>query len=138
MIPVHCLTRHNPPDTYGDCVRACIASMLELPATDVPHFYRDGCDAETGTQRMREYLATLGYCAFYVAYDGGSSLDELQRVMMQINPGITYMLFGSTEDCDHIVICRDGITLHDPAWVRVPIIGPSSNGFWGIMVLVKM
>ncbi len=26
---------HNPPHSYGDCFRACIASILEM---DVPHF----------------------------------------------------------------------------------------------------
>jgi hypothetical protein len=29
---------HNLPHTMGDCFRACVASILELPYEEVPHF----------------------------------------------------------------------------------------------------
>lgn len=30
-----------PGEQYGDCMRACIASLLDIPIADVPHFLRD-------------------------------------------------------------------------------------------------
>jgi len=32
---------HVPGEQYGDCMRACIASLLDLPIAEVPHFLRD-------------------------------------------------------------------------------------------------
>lgn len=33
---------HTPPHDAGNCLQACIASLLELPLDDVPHFVADG------------------------------------------------------------------------------------------------
>lgn len=44
MIPVHSQVVHDPPATYGDCLRACIASVLEVPAQCVPHFLEGNND----------------------------------------------------------------------------------------------
>lgn len=30
-----------PNEQYGDCQRACIASLLDLPISEVPHFLRE-------------------------------------------------------------------------------------------------
>ncbi len=44
MIPLMQRNHHDPANgIYGDCHRAAIASLLELPMDDVPHF----CDADS-------------------------------------------------------------------------------------------
>lgn len=38
MIPVDMRIKHDPPNNMGDCFKCCVASILELPYEDVPHF----------------------------------------------------------------------------------------------------
>jgi hypothetical protein len=44
MIPQFMSVTHNPPYTYGDCFRASIASILEIPTEEIPHPYQGGED----------------------------------------------------------------------------------------------
>ena len=46
MTPTHCITKHNPPHSYGDCLRACVATILDFDALDVPNFADAGVDAD--------------------------------------------------------------------------------------------
>lgn len=131
------MVKHDPPNSYGDCVRACIASLLSMPAEHVPHFYHDNCEGVEGNQRLKEFLQTVGYAPFWVAYDGASRLDEIQRIMTLNAPSVHYMLFHANSGGDHVIICKDDQIVHDPAWYRLPITGPNSIGNWGVLVLVK-
>ena len=36
MIPIPMRVPHNPPHSYGDCFRACIASILEMDVPPLP------------------------------------------------------------------------------------------------------
>lgn len=138
MVPNFCQTAHRPPDTHGDCVRACIASIMDVddPAT-VPHFFRDGCDAHTGMARIVEYLQPLGYLPFYVAYPGTDSLQDVLDTTSGNNPGVHYMLFGGTDTgADHVVICCDGRVVHNPG-VGADVTRPTVAGMWIIMVVVR-
>jgi hypothetical protein len=139
MTPVHCITKHDPPNSYGDCVRACIASLFDLPCAEVPHFFEDGPIADIADARLREWLAARGYAPFYSHFDGSISRADLLDMMRESNPGIHYLLFGSTSDGDsnHVVICKDNEVVHDPAWVVSGLSHPGSNGFWSIMVVAR-
>lgn len=140
MTPAHCRVKHDPEaGTYGDCVRACIASLLDVPNPEhVPHFYHDNCDATEGIRRMREYLRSVGYAIFAVAYDGSISRDELMSIMEQNNPDAHYMLLGQTEPGnDHAVICKGGKQVHDPSWIPSSVKLPHSAGIWMIAALVR-
>lgn len=132
MQPVHCRTRHDPPHSYGDCVRACVASLLELPPEDVPHVYHDNCDGPEGMRRMREWLRERGYGLFASNYDG-VPLSEMLSFMGELNPDVHYMLFGGTGDGgDHVVICHGDKIVHNPAWYGCSLVGPASTGYWQI------
>jgi hypothetical protein len=136
MIPVHCIVKHNvDAGTFGDCVRACIASLLELPAEDVPHFYHDDCDGETGNARISEWLAGRGLVPFWSAFPGSDPLDAVLQHMNAINPNVHYMLYGNTGFGDHVVVCQGGKIVHDPAWVPDGLAAPNSSGLWVILVL---
>ena len=137
MIPVHCIVKHDPPNSYGDCVRACVASLLNLPAEAVPHFYHDN-NKDAAQDRIREFLATVGYAPFWVHYPADAPLADILTVMNSNCPNAHYILFGRTETGDHVVVCRNDEIVHDPAWYRVPIIGPTSLDRWGVLVLVKL
>jgi hypothetical protein len=69
MIPVDMIDVPSPdnPEAVGDCFRACIASIFELKAGEVPHFLK----IELGTRyawtyTLDQWLAPQGlwYCDF--------------------------------------------------------------------------
>ena len=125
MTPDICLVKHDPPSSYGDCVRACVASMLDKRTADVPHFAHDGPDGDTLRKRLSDWLDAA---PCWIGLPG--SLDEVQEFMRVVNPGVWYMLISA----DHAVICRNGTVQHDPAWVRVALV-PPADGVWYLMVL---
>jgi hypothetical protein len=139
MTPVHCRVKHDPENgTYGDCMRACVATIMDVADGDeVPHFYHDNCDGETGTQRLREWLRPQGLSSFIAHYDGSISLTALLSLMAIVNAETVYILFGRTTGGDHVVVCKGGKVIHDPIWYPSTLIGPGSLGIWSIMVITK-
>lgn len=134
MTPEICLVKHNPPDTYGDCVRACVASVLEMPAADVPHFYSDG-DGEAAFDRMRVWLADRGRIPAYFPLHH-ETLDGVLWAM-KMYPDVEYLLFCSNGAGDHCVIGRNDEIIHDPAWYKTQIVGPHSSGVWIVIILAS-
>lgn len=100
---------HNPEaGINGDCFRACIASLLDLPIAEVPHF----CNSETWFTDTQRFLSEKGY-----DYPGGWEVSE--------NPGIEtfagvdgyYIGSGPSPrfpDAHHAVICKAGQVIFDP------------------------
>lgn len=137
MTPVRCRVKHDPPNSYGDCVRACVATILDLDAEDVPHFYHDNPTGEVGMERMREWLRERGLAPFVTGYPP-DPLAEVLGYMNTVNPHVPYMLFGGTGDGDHVVVCIGGKIVHNPAWYGCSIIEPPSIGHWQVVVLVRL
>jgi hypothetical protein len=139
MQPVICRVKHDPPHSYGDCIRACVASILELDAEDVPHFAHDNPDGTVAFVRLRDWLKTVGYAPFVVGFPGAVPMDQLLSDMQDHQPDIVYMLFGGVHGGgDHVVVCRGGEVIHNPAWIGCSIVGPTSQDQWQIVVLVKL
>lgn len=137
MIPHKSRVRHSPPDTYGDCLRACVASVLDIdPPELVPHFFHDGCDADTAMTRLDFFLKEHKCRTFFIYFNGANSLETVLETMGATNPGIHYLLFGQSAAADHVVICLDNKVVHDTAWYVSSISGPNSNGFWTVVVFV--
>src|SRR5688572_6272345 len=135
MIPAQCMVSHKPPHSHADCVRACVASLLDLPTAEVEHFFHDGCDGMTGMERMNAWLVQRGYAPFFAHYDGSFTLAELLHTLGAVNPNAYYILFGNTENGAHAVVGKGGQIVHNPAWVNVPIVKAPDNGFWTVCVL---
>lgn len=138
MKPVMCKVLHNPPSTHGDCVRACIASILEMNSDHVPHFFHDGCDGIIADSRIQDFLALHGLVRFTIVHPGDISLPELLAAMSDINPRAHYMLTGTTSQGGiHMVVCRGGAIVHDPDHCGWRIVGPiSGDGATGWVVHV--
>lgn len=138
MIPQICLVKHDPQNgSYGDCVRACVASILELETAQVPNFY-DGVNGEDDLpmafDRICEYLDSIGRAPFLSIYDADASLDELLKFISS-NTTAHYILFGRTAAGNpHVVICKGDKIVHDPAWYRSPIVG-ANGSHWLVMVI---
>lgn len=128
-----CKIKHDPENgTYGDCLRACIATLLGY---DVPHFFEDGCDGETGHQRLRDFLTTKEIVPIIFSFPGSVSKEDLFEFMREQNSGVKYILFCKCGGEDHAVICQNDSVVFNPAWAPHPVTGPNSNGLWVIMAL---
>lgn len=127
MKPRYCQVPHNPPHSYGDCIRACIATMIDRD--DVPHTFDDENTIE-GWRSLRSYLKIHGKNVALFAND-----DDPHWHMRENNPGITYMLMGSNQcKVNHAVVCCDGKIVHNPSYTAMT--DPLIEGFYIICVIV--
>ena len=112
MKPVDQKYLHDPDNgSTGDCMRASVASVLELPIEEVPHFALK--PARECTADYVRFLAERGY-AVYCTYgeDGMASHPE-------ILPGEHEYYFGvgpspRDKNVTHQVVCHKGKVVHDP------------------------
>lgn len=135
MIPVFCKVKHEPEyGNYGDCYRACIASILELAVDDVPHFFHDNAPSDVASDRCLAWLHERKLTRFRAVYEGGAPIEEMLEHMGVFNPSVHYILYGTTATAPHVVVCQGAKIVHDPAWYRSPIIGPA-GALWMIDVI---
>ncbi len=99
MKPVIQRNRHKPEEGIkGDCLRACICSLLELSDENVPNFV----EKETWREDVAEFLASNGY-----------EMECYNRRPLAY--GGYYMAIGiSPRGFPHAVIHKMGKLVHDP------------------------
>jgi len=140
MKPVKASVNHDPANgTYGDCFRAVFASIFELQRDNVPHFFIDG-SLENATERLDEWLARAGLTYVETAYpaDGFVNAKEFIKTACATYPGFFLIIGGSTNNgVNHVVIARDGETVHDPAVNGSGLAGPNSLGCYSIGFIVS-
>lgn len=101
-----CKVNHNPPHSYGDCVRACVATIIDRD--DVPHAFTG--DAEDAWNKLRKYLKLSGKTISLF------SLENAREEMKLNNPDVVYMLIGETNaGVYHAVVAQGVETLHNPS-----------------------
>lgn len=140
MTPYKCQVVHNPKyGFHGDCLRACIASILDMEPETVPHFYQDGCSAVEGERRISDFLRSrqLGYfCAYF---PGDVELDALlKHVAEGSSPDVHQILICSVNGGNHAVLISGGKIVHDPALYIVRNYEATDLGIWVVMALVKL
>ena len=144
MTPAMCRTKHNPPHSYGDCLRACIATILDLDTDFVPHFADKGVDATETLAHVRRWLGERGLTIAHFGFPGSMPLSDVMDFMGQMNPGVTWLLFGdtgTTGDGLHVNVCIGGSVVHDPAWVPSSIKRPfvqDGEAVWQIWLVVRV
>lgn len=134
-----CRVKTDPEaGSYGDCLRTSVASILDFDKPElVPHFLHDNCSGEIAHKRLREWVLTAkNLVPFYMIFDGNTQRKEVLEHMQLLNKDVAFLLFGSTQDGDHVVICRSGKVIHDTAWIKSELKNPTSNGFWMVLVFV--
>lgn len=139
MIPHFCQVMHNPPDTYGDCLRAAVASICNMETiNNIPHFAHGG-DGERANEQLKAFLLTRGLRPFYVGIPSDSAtLGQVFEQQTLANADIDYLLFCQCGGADHVVICRNDRVIHNPSLSQSAITGPQSDGVWVIVVLVPI
>lgn len=135
IIPHVCMVKHDPPNSYGDCVRANIASLLGIDnIEDVPHFFHDGCDGPEGHKRLIEWSRKRELMPFYTYYDRGCALELVLEITCAANSDAYQILFGA----DHCIIIQGGKIIHDPAWYRTRLTRPVDENPWVLLTFVPV
>jgi hypothetical protein len=129
MTPVAPQFRHDPKNgIFGDCHRSCIASILDLPISAVPHFWHDGCDGDEFIKRIQDYLKTLGRVELMFYYVG-----DPRQFMKKVNPNVYWILGGSSYTGNHSVVCLGDEIVHDPNHGTIQ--GPLKEGYYCVSVI---
>ena len=131
MIPVKMAIKHDHENgKYGDCFRACIASILELPYDEVPHFVME----EDWLAKTSKWMHDRGYTFVTIPYDGDVPLRDVLLAQSIQNPGMYYMLGGSSPLVNHTVVCLNDRIVHDPAGrpEGEQIVGPTTDGYYWV------
>jgi hypothetical protein len=91
----------------GDCLRACVATVLGLPLEDVPHFVQY-IEHPAGTDRSLWWWAMYGFCRWY-GWAVGYNDDPL-------DPPKGWALADgkSPRGHMHVVVAYDGEVVFDP------------------------
>jgi hypothetical protein len=101
VIPVAMSCPQSPPDSYGDCFRACVASVLEVGSHRVPHF-TDGDDP----QWWAKFAAWCEERGLY-AYE--------QLAALFTPPGYHVAIGENARGADHSVVMLGRELAYDPA-----------------------
>lgn len=113
MTPTKQTIRHNPAiGDYGDCMRACIACLLDKPIEEVPHFAYDGTGA--AWERLETYWNKQGYATASMCLT--EDVPFIMEMMQHLNPNIYYLLGCASPIADHLVVCRGDQVVCDPGF----------------------
>lgn len=108
MIPVD-QTQFAGEGVGGNCVQASVASILNLPLTDVPHFLEIAPEPVQWEFAMQDWLEERGIG--YIRREGEYIFDGY------------YLASGpSPRGVSHMVVYRDGNLAHDPHPSRAGIL----------------
>ncbi len=108
MTPVDQSILHDPENgTWGDCMRACVASLLDLPITTVPHFFDGGCDSQEFDRRVADFLGRHGLVEFSMPADAARRAHFTRDLY--------HLMYGySDRGTFHAVVALNGLVVHDP------------------------
>lgn len=108
MTPVDQSILHDPENgQYGDCMRACVASLLDLPIERVPHFFDGGVNSVVFDKRVSDFLAERGLVELSMPAAAASRSHYIRE--------FHHLMYGYTErGTYHAVVARCGLVVHDP------------------------
>lgn len=121
----------------NDCVRTCIASLLDRPPATIPSFKHDDEDGPAMWARVNLYLLEHNLTTWFTFFDGAATFDQVCTAVSMHNPGRYYILCGHGGYDDHAVICLNDTIAHDPSRFSPGLTGPGSNGVWMVVTLVS-
>jgi len=131
MTPADQEFTHQPESgQYGDCQRAVIASLLDLPREEVPHFYRD--EVEGGKpfwEAVADFCASHGYVFMMIP-----TVPDIWA-----NHPVYHAISGPSPRGNgvfHTVIGCNGQVVFDPHPSRAGLAGDPSE--WRFEFLVRL
>ena len=119
----------------GDCTRACVASILELPIDDVPNFITFGA---TWFKVFWPYLQTFGYDYYGTGWIKGE--DRPHGIVLKDSHSIDGYVIASVpsrtfDEVGHSVVMNlEGVVVHDPnpnkAWQDINVVESGDLQHW--------
>jgi len=133
MTPANQEFTHKPEEgQYGDCQRAVIASLLDLPISDVPHFLAvSKNDATIYWESVQAFCRSHGYVYLTVAKNSGSAFFGDDGPVYHEISGPSPRGGGVT----HAVVGCNGEVVFDPHPSRAGLAGDPME--WQHAYLVK-
>lgn len=139
MKPQRQLIEHCPAEgRYGDCHRACLATILDLPVEAVPHFFRAENFERPGVAKVEEraWLAErgLGEATFAWSGDAFDSVDTLLLYCASYGHDVPMILGGRSRlGSNHSVVILNGEIVCDPSGNG--IVAPLDCDQWQVQVI---
>lgn len=117
MTPCRALPHDPANGQYGDCHRCCVAAILDLEPSAVPHFVEISIEqGRDWAEILREWLAPFGLGHFRFAYLGSETLERVLEITAHNCPGLPLILCGSSPSgVGHTVVIMDGAIIMDPS-----------------------
>ena len=134
--------RHQPEKgIYGDCLRTCVAMLLDRRRDEIPHWLDKG-DVDGWDEERDRWMELQGLWFIEIPYTGeGIQADHIARVRLEMNPGVPFMLTGkSPRLTNHCVVIDGNGDIHDPHPDRIPghpIIAPGEDGLYWASYLTR-
>lgn len=132
MRPQSCIAQRSEE---GDCYRACLASVLEVPTKEVPNFADLYDKWDTMFAAVRAWLAERGFAIFRTYCSAGWKLDKLLEAFSADNPDVPIILMGQSgtnASNSHAVVVLNGKVQHDPSGCGIsgPCVGSKGQDAW--------
>ena len=135
MKKVDQIITHDPENgVYGDCQRACIASLLELDINEVPHFHESGKEDDFH-RSLNQFLGERGLVCIAFKFGSGLVFEDLVSLPDPID--CYHMIYGySSRGVFHAVVGLNGEVVHDPHPAKEGLL-ESDKENWDYAFLVK-
>ena len=97
---------------YGDCQRAVICAILDLPRNSVPHFAEGNPSSDVFHDRLDGFLASVGRKRWSQHWEYG---QHTLRMAMERYEHPWALIGDSRNGWGHAVVCVGGAIVHDPS-----------------------
>lgn len=142
MRPVFQLVTGLDPENniWGDCLRACIASLFEMEPEEVPHFADETLHPEGFYRKAQEWLRErdMTMIAYKIPAD---ALAPMGVSMREHGVDAFHLLSGKSGTAQHVLVARYCEPVHDPfpktdsPWYGQLV--PDDEGNYELMFIVK-
>jgi hypothetical protein len=113
----------------GNCLAACVASILELDLADVPNFCAGQSDG-SWLRKLADWLAEQGMCSVHASFVDGDpgvvpapeDLATMRAWMKLRRIGFAIVSGYTTRGLSHSTVWFDGEIVHDPHPSKDPLI----------------
>lgn len=131
MKPVFCEVSHQPPFSYGDCLRCCIASILEVTTESIPHpFSHDPDSWDSRYEDMLNYLRIKHKAHLYLFRIAKEHLNDF---ILELR-GYAILCGVTDNGTPHAVVVNKSGVIHDPIKPDYPL-NASIDGSFSLMFL---
>jgi hypothetical protein len=136
---------HRPEEgIVGDCFRTCLACVLDLPVSGVPHFYQELFNfddpeepvAEQVHARTNAWLAAK-YGLRFVEIAYSLDIEPLREYISWAFKNLHVIIGCNSKNGGHSVVMRNKDYMWDPAIDNSGCVGPMDDGYYWIGFIVK-